>query len=193
MSDIKGRGIAFSNESYRCTFDNMVIGASNGGSYGIQFAGRNHVISNTEIYGFNKDIQAGGTDNKLYSVITTSGVLANDVGGDTTTLKYNDSDINSIIPVLNNGFTLLAPTNCDAKFWKSGDTVHIEGEIVGTTLSTPIFTLPIGYRPPKNIRPVIRTNNGVAGVYIEATTGNVQLEFGSGFAWFSLDGISFRI
>jgi hypothetical protein len=70
--------------------------------------------------------------------------------------------------------------------------VHLRGTIKsGTTTSpTPLFQLPVGYRP--NAREYFATSsNGAFGSCFVESDGNVYFEAGSN-VWFSLSGITFR-
>lgn len=70
--------------------------------------------------------------------------------------------------------------------------VHLRGVVKSGTVAsgTPIFTLPVGYRPAaRELRVVI--SNGAIGRCDVYDDGRVCAESGNN-AWFSLDGISFR-
>ena len=72
----------------------------------------------------------------------------------------------------------------------SHGTVHLRGIAKNGTNGTAIFTLPPGYRPSKSmIFPA--ASNGAFG-YADITTGGAVVATGSN-AWFSLDGISFKV
>lgn len=68
--------------------------------------------------------------------------------------------------------------------------VHIEGHMSTGLLSSTAFTLPAGYRPPKNRDFAIATATGY-GQLLVASDGSVRVQSGSN-TWASLAGVSFR-
>jgi hypothetical protein len=105
-------------------------------------------------------------------------------------------------PSFQNGFTnvaSLAPKNPylpTAGFYKDPfDVVHLRGLIntggvEGGSNSTLIFTLPPGYRPPKNLTFAVFRGHGTGELNINPG-GAVFFSTGSGDA--SLDGVTFRV
>ena len=77
----------------------------------------------------------------------------------------------------------------------SNGTVKLRGIIAraSAALATPIFNLPVGYRPAKKCMFAITAGNGSARLDI-AANGNITVEaasLGSWYTFFSLDGLSF--
>jgi hypothetical protein len=87
-----------------------------------------------------------------------------------------------------------------AGYRRVGGVVYLKGivklGVVGTGTGAYIFTLAAGYRPAQFLQLVGFSNNGTTGVVsqieIIGSDGGVRAGVG-GNAWFSLDGISFRI
>jgi hypothetical protein len=71
--------------------------------------------------------------------------------------------------------------------------VHLEGAITGGApdSTTPVFTLPAGYRPPFDHWFAITSNNAL-GVLRVAPSGAVTIRQGSGTSLTSISGITFR-
>lgn len=71
-------------------------------------------------------------------------------------------------------------------------TVHLRGLIKSGTVNATVFTLPVGYRPDKELIMDAESNNAQGEVRIQ-TTGNVDVESPSSNAWVSLEGITFNL
>ena len=95
-------------------------------------------------------------------------------------------------PAFAHGWSNLGSGFAVARFYKDPfSVVHVEGVITGGTIgSVPVFTLPIGYRPPASIVRVV-SSNGADGAVIVDPAGNVLPTNGSN-AIFSF-GFSFRV
>ena len=50
--------------------------------------------------------------------------------------------------------------DASASYKKEFNTVHIKGLVKSGTIGSPIFTLPVGYRPKEDTSKTIVTNNG---------------------------------
>jgi hypothetical protein len=72
--------------------------------------------------------------------------------------------------------------------------VHIRGMVVpnGATVGSPIFVLPVGYRPPQQEIQAGSASNVYADVRVQPS-GTVTVDSPTGFSWLSLDGITFRV
>lgn len=64
--------------------------------------------------------------------------------------------------------------------------VHIQGLVRAGTIGTPVFTLPVGMRPARQLLKATQTNANVVGRLDIQTNGGVQATVGSN-AWFSID------
>jgi len=95
-------------------------------------------------------------------------------------------------PAFQNSWTNYDPVNWDTCcFFKDlSGIVHLQGLVMGGT-SGIIFTLPSGYRPPKNVLFVVDSNNAFARVDI-APSGTVTAFPGYSSIFLSLSGITFR-
>jgi hypothetical protein len=96
------------------------------------------------------------------------------------------------IPALLNGWVNYGGGNTDASYWidKEG-MVHLEGMVKSGTINSPIFNLPVGYRPPGNKYFAVNSNSAFGSVIV-GSNGDVTCNVGNN-AFVSLDGISFRI
>ncbi len=78
-----------------------------------------------------------------------------------------------------------------ARYYKDTlGTVHLSGLVKDGTTGVPIFTLPAGYRPLKQLIYMVISNGAVGRLDI-LPTGAVQLVSGSN-AYVTLEGITFR-
>jgi hypothetical protein len=97
-----------------------------------------------------------------------------------------------IAPTLLNSWVNFGSTHANAGYYKDPfGRVHLRGMVKsGTTVAnTPIFTLPVGYRPTADLLfPV--DSNGAHGTSCVRSSGNVTFEAGSA-TYFALNGISF--
>lgn len=73
--------------------------------------------------------------------------------------------------------------------------VHLKGLLKSGTLgaNTPMFTLPIGFRPKASEDLILTglSNNAVARINIRGSTGFVCCEVGNNI-WVSIDGLTFK-
>jgi hypothetical protein len=94
-------------------------------------------------------------------------------------------------PVFKNGWTNTGPaTDVTAAFFKDPyGVVHLKGLIFGGTNGMPIFVLPDGYRPSKNVVQLVWRGSG-SGKLNVLPDGTVQFQDGAAAA--SLDGVTFR-
>jgi len=108
----------------------------------------------------------------------------------------------AIAPTLATGWTNFGGGFREAEYWKDNATgmVQIEGLVnyaTGTpTTNTPIFTLPVGYRPNQIITFTVGSATTSAAHTIARcdiqTNGNVNYVNGSFKYYFQLNNISFR-
>lgn len=92
-------------------------------------------------------------------------------------------------------YTATSTYNTAAFYLDPFGVVHLKGLIentAGTGATTTIFTLPTGYRPPKNETYGSDGDNAHARITIDSG-GAVQLSVGTGATNLTLDGITFRI
>lgn len=68
--------------------------------------------------------------------------------------------------------------------------VHLRGLVKSGTISTAIFTLPVGYRPTAEHAFAVESNATIGTCRVQAD-GNVMANSGNN-AWFSLSGVHFR-
>jgi hypothetical protein len=93
-------------------------------------------------------------------------------------------------PVFQNGWANTGATDVTAAFFKDPyGVVHLKGLIFGGTNSAPIFTLPEGYRPSKNVIQLVWRGSG-SGKLNLLPDGSVLFQDGAAAA--SLDGVTFR-
>ncbi|MCK4820144.1 hypothetical protein KA005_30545, partial [bacterium] len=90
------------------------------------------------------------------------------------------------VPTLLNSWVNSGGGRTDTLYYKDKTgAVHIVGSIKGGTVGSPIFTLPVGYRPLKT--QYIPASDDVGALYLDVdSSGNVTLPFGSStFVYFS--------
>lgn len=93
-------------------------------------------------------------------------------------------------PTLQNSWANYGSGFAAAGYRKDGaGMVHLKGLVKDGTMSTAIFTLPVGMRPTETLIIPVRSNGASGEVRIEPT-GSVIAYTGSN-AWLSLDGIGF--
>lgn len=79
-----------------------------------------------------------------------------------------------------------------AAFYKLGDRVYLKGVIKnGSAVNTTAFTLPVGYRPAKELWFAVMSNGAIGRLEVGAD-GAVRPATGS-TAHYTLDGVSFRV
>lgn len=94
-------------------------------------------------------------------------------------------------PAFQNGWANFGVNWTSCAFFKDPfGVVHLKGVVVGTTLSN-VFTLPVGYRPPKNCAYAVSASGGFGELLI-FSNGNVAPDAGTVTTYLTLDGISFR-
>jgi lysophospholipase L1-like esterase len=96
-------------------------------------------------------------------------------------------------PSLTNGWSNFGGSFAPVRYKKDNDGfVHLDGLAKGGTVgsATPVFTLPIGYRPDRELIFPIASNDAYGQVGIKAT-GEVRVTFGSN-TWTSFSGITFK-
>ncbi|GAA0382664.1 hypothetical protein [Paenibacillus motobuensis] len=94
-----------------------------------------------------------------------------------------------IAPTLLNGWSAYTDTSYAFKGYRkdSDGMVEVVGLVAGGALAVPIFNLPEGYRPVKNIRVLAAVSDGsVAIIDVNATTGRVMLVTGNPASGISL-------
>ncbi len=72
--------------------------------------------------------------------------------------------------------------------------VHLRGAVKSGTIGQAIFTLPVGYRPPKiEWHPAISSSPSTLTLSLVTVSSDGQVIASAGAnTWFSLDGITFR-
>lgn len=99
-----------------------------------------------------------------------------------------------IAPSLENSWTNYGADHETAGYMKdSMGFVHLKGLVKNGT-SGVIFTLPVGYRPANNERPIYAVMSGatIGRCDVNGTTGAVTATSPYSASWFSLSGITFR-
>lgn len=81
-------------------------------------------------------------------------------------------------PTFTNGWHNSGAPSALARYRKVGDTVQMEGLIVGGSLGTVAFSLPVGFRPVGDCYFAQISNNAFGGIIINPN-GNVQPALGS--------------
>lgn len=79
-----------------------------------------------------------------------------------------------------------------AGYYKFAERVWLQGDVVKTSGTDVIYTLPAGYRPPNELTIKAAGDSTHAEVYIKPD-GTVNRLSGSAAVFFSLNGISFRV
>lgn len=93
-------------------------------------------------------------------------------------------------PTLTNAWTTYAAGYDTPGYWKDPEgMVHLRGMAAAGTVASPIFTLPVGYRPASTILRVCSSNYAVGRLDIKAD-GTVTLQQGAN-NWVNLSGVSF--
>jgi hypothetical protein len=69
--------------------------------------------------------------------------------------------------------------------------VHLQGLITGGTMAAAAFTLPVGYRPNKNLIFACVSSGSAVEIRVNSS-GAVVMMNGTNTNWFSLNNISFR-
>jgi len=96
-----------------------------------------------------------------------------------------------IAATFQNSWVNFDTTNSQVAFIKDQEGfVHIKGLARSGTMITPIFTLPVGYRPRLRINRATISNGAFGHVTVDPN-GEVIPQAGSN-GWFSVDGISFK-
>lgn len=83
-----------------------------------------------------------------------------------------------------NGWVNTAGNNQLTEYRKIGDVVHIRGMISSGTLTAGAFTLPAGFRPPKDLNFAVVSNGAFGHLYI--TSAGVVIPQAGSNASFSL-------
>lgn len=181
----RGDGIRFSSATHNVNLLNANLASLVADTTAIKLDGDSNTIRNASLSGFSVNWDFAGSNNKLYDVVLGA------YTGDATTARLNGSDTAPTFPTLLNGYTNLNAGSSQAKYYKEGNVVYLEGNIVKSVSSTIVFVLPTGYIPPVNMRFLGISESGYANITI-TWDGSVSLEVCAG-NWFSLDGISFRV
>lgn len=98
---------------------------------------------------------------------------------------------NTGAPVFENGWENFSTTHAEAGFFKIGNIVHLKGLVSLGTANT-IFTLPEGYRPPRQLIISILSNSQTGRLDIGAS-GIVNSNGINSNAWVNLSGVSFIV
>lgn len=101
-------------------------------------------------------------------------------------------DVPWIVPTMLNGWanydaSLFSP----AGYRKIGDIVYLRGLVKSGTMAVAVFTLPVGYRPPRALI-LAATSNDLFGEIRVEMDGTVKAQVGSNI-WISLDNIQFSV
>lgn len=81
-----------------------------------------------------------------------------------------------------------------AAYRKVGDIVYLRGLVKGGVTQTPIFTLPVGYRPnPNRYHHLAAIANDAAAVVRVGGDGIVLASSGNVTTWWSIDSLSFSV
>jgi len=186
LFDCKDNGLLFSTDTQTTNINNSRIVGDSSGHTGVTLKGANNKISNLQLEGFANNWDFAGSGHMINnSTIDT-------YTGTATSVKVDNCDLSPILPTLLNSFVNTNAGNSQAKYFKENNVVNIEGMVSPLTLSTAIFTLPVGYRPLKNMRFICRTDTGLAWIAVN-TAGSILIESVTGTTYVSLDGINFRI
>lgn len=96
-------------------------------------------------------------------------------------------------PAFQNAWVNFGGTDPSASFYKDRGRVYLAGSVKSGTLAAPIFTLPVGYRPPSDtVRfAVIDGSAGPGGTVIVFASGAVHLQTGNN-VFVSLAPVDFR-
>lgn len=98
----------------------------------------------------------------------------------------------SIAPTLLNSWVNYGAPFIPSHYYKDASSrVHIEAVVHSGVVGSPVFTLPVGYRPPATHLFAI-DSNGAHGQVSVASNGDVTVGIGSN-VYASLSGISFRV
>jgi len=95
------------------------------------------------------------------------------------------------VPTLLNSWVNYGAPEPDAGYRKEGDWVYLRGYVKNGSLSVPIYTLPVGYRPPGDARVAVITSTG-AGSLLVQNDGDVILVSG-GTGYVDLSPMRFRV
>lgn len=77
-------------------------------------------------------------------------------------------------PVYTNGWAGLTSSGIQpAQYRKIGDIVYIRGNIYGGSLGVSAFTLPVGFRPPLNLYPMVIAQGGTLGYLVVGSAGTI--------------------
>jgi hypothetical protein len=98
-----------------------------------------------------------------------------------------------ISPTMLNSWTWFTGVYTHPKYRRVGDRVELKGLVKSGTVGagTPLFVLPVGFRPPEETILTTSSNDLYAQVRV-TTAGNVACVVGS-TVWVSLDGLSFPL
>ena len=97
------------------------------------------------------------------------------------------------IPTLQNSWVIYSGFFSEPGYWKDDfGVVHLRGVVKDGVVApaTPVFTLPVGYRPPLTEIFAIPTSTGYGALYVNVD-GLVSISSG-GNVWAAMDGITFR-
>lgn len=97
-------------------------------------------------------------------------------------------------PAFLNGWVNFGAGEPAASFYRDRGRVYLAGSVKSGTVAAPMFTLPIGHRPPSDtVRyPVVDGSGGPAGYILIFSNGNVQLQVGNN-TYVSLAPVHFRV
>lgn len=196
--------VTLSNASYALTASQILSGIDENNSYDIQLVVTDYFTTVTKSLVLSTaftlvDYFAGGKGIAFGEVASQNGmVVALDA------LFKGKVDFKGLVvneepklPTLINGwsqYSVVDGTFAQCHFWKDiNGIVHINGMVKNgtTTNETPIFNLPVGYRPRGRELFTVNSSGAFARLDIMAD-GNVLTGSGVTAAWLSLSGISFK-
>ena len=162
-------------------FDTIYTTLSDAPSDGVYYARRNAAWTNIKTY-----------FDTLYSTLSSmSAANALDLtDGGITDLHSHESTGTWIAPSLGGAWVNFGSGLNPVGYYKdSMGIVHLRGVIKDGTITTTLFVLPIGFRPPYEEVFVTISNDAIGRLNV-VYSGEVIPKVGNN-AWFSLDGISF--
>lgn len=145
---------------------------------------------------FNSTIEVVGAaqlDGNL-QVNGTATLAAMSVGGVTATRIGGDTDLAWTAVTPANGWTNVGSPYRAAGFRLIDGKVNLRGVMASGTVGSPMFTLPVGYRPSASVTTGVDSpNTNAAGLLTIASSGTVIYTIGVGPLRVSLDNVSFDL
>lgn len=164
---------------------------------GFELHGRNKISKcwsgHNTYYGF---YAAPGSRVSRVSCVATGNGTA-EYGPEEAIWYPGNSALEAVVATLQNGWENYGAGSETASFYITDDgIVYLSGLVTLGTVGLPIFQLPVGYRPKKELWFLCSSLNGATlapAHVVVAADGTVVAQHGAGNAFISLDGISFRI